>query len=99
MRRLFPFERGPARICAALFLILIFAGFTFLQAVHVHGEVGQADAHCTICAAAHAPAILILPVPLPGLISAEVRVVLSAPPVRSRSRLTSLYSRPPPPIA
>jgi hypothetical protein len=100
MRRRGKFGRDSARLGAALFLVLIFAGFTFLQAVHIHGEADHADAaHCALCAAAHAPAILTLPALLPSLTAAQVQVVLPDPLAGYRTRLTALYSRPPPPIA
>ena len=80
-----------------MFLILLLAGFTFLQALHIHGKAGHTEAaQCTLCAATHAPAALTLPAPLPELACFQRQLILSDPMTCNRTRITALFSRPPP---
>ncbi len=95
------FERGgDYRRWVVLLAILLVAGFAFLQAVHVHPELGLADdAHCALCMAIHAPATILAPTVLPAIAVSDVPLVPFQPVLLASVERHLLYSRPPPPIA
>lgn len=95
------FERKrDCRRWPVLLAVLLLAVFAFVQAVHVHPELGLADnAHCATCLAAHTPATIIAPAVLPAIVVSDVPLVLFQPILHASVERHLLYSRPPPPIA
>jgi len=92
------FGRSRFQKLVALAGILLFAVFSFVQAVHLHPDLGGTDSpHCAICAVAHSPATLTAPVILPALAFTHIPLVYAELHCYCSAVITGLYSRPPPP--
>ena len=85
---------------AAVFFVVLIAGFGFVQAVHVHDTLAKQSSpasHCSLCVIAHSAAVV---APASTSLAPIVRsalVAVSDPQLRSQLQVASSFIRPPPP--
>jgi len=100
MKRKSQFERSLFQIGTALLFVLVIAGFSFVQAVHMHGGATERPdpvaSHCSLCLAVHSAAVVseVGSAPEPTLHSAVL--LLSEPQFELRLRVAPSFIRPPP---
>ena len=85
---------------AAVFFVVLIAGFGFVQAVHVHDTLATQSSpasHCSLCVIAHSAALVTPAGTSLRPIIRSALLAVSDPQLRSQLQVASSFIRPPPP--
>jgi hypothetical protein len=96
MMPIIQFDQARFRKWTVLLVILIFGLFAAAQTIHAHPFGQVDDSHCSICLAAHAPAMVVaLPAP-PVLVASAEQAPSAEPQLPHLVHSGPLFIRPPP---
>lgn len=85
---------------AAVLVVVLIAGFGFVQAVHVHDTLAKQSSpasHCSLCVIAHSAAVVTHASTSLAPIVRSALLAVSDPQLRSQLQVASSFIRPPPP--
>ena len=98
MKPLQTIDHGLKKYAAVFFVVLI-AGFGFVQAVHVHDTLATHSSpasHCSLCVIAHSAAVVTPAGTSLAPIVESAPLAVSDPQLRSQLQVASSFIRPPP---
>ena len=97
MKPLQTIDHGLKKYAAVFFVVLI-AGFGFVQAVHVHDTLATQSSpasHCSLCVIAHSAVVTPAGTSLTPIVE-SAPLAVSDPQLRSQLQVASSFIRPPP---
>ena len=100
MKRKSQFERSLFQTWTVLLFVLVIAGFSFVQAAHMHGGATERPdpvaSHCSLCLAVHGAAVVSEVGSAPEPTFHSTILLLSEPQFELRLRVATSFIRPPP---
>jgi hypothetical protein len=92
-------DRHTLRKFAVALLVLVIAGFGFVQAVHVHDALAKPSSpasHCSLCVVAHSGAVITAAGAAVAPVVTSAAIVVSDAQLQSHLDVASSFIRPPP---
>lgn len=93
------FDQARLRRWTAVFAVVLIAGLSFVQAVHLHDESATSSAehsHCALCIFSHSPAVVTAARTAPVPVLHFVSIHSAEPQLHSRLLVAVAFIRPPP---
>jgi hypothetical protein len=92
-------EPALIRRWTAVLVVLLVAGFGFVQSIHLHDDsvqTGAAHSRCALCAFSHSPAVITATGATPSPATNVAAQQCTEPELRSLLLVSSAFIRPPP---